>query len=164
MMTRQRFYQLNFRSGPRGNGFRLLNGERLFKGGPPTFVPPRGRRGFRNYPELPVFLCDPKLGRIHRDFEGYSGYWLISDAMKSVLEATDKAAFAFLPGDMRSPDGKQCAVRWLCDVTRVVDALDEEKSTVGIGIADDGARYTKLSVAKGLCSTKKLLVRFTYLG
>jgi hypothetical protein len=107
-------------------------------------VPPRGRRGFRNYPELPVFLCDPKLGRIHRDFEGYSGYWLISDAMKSVLEATDKAAFAFLPCDMRSPDGKQCAVRWLCDVTRVVDALDEGKSTVGIGIADDGSKVYQI--------------------
>src|ERR1700722_3628874 len=128
-VMRRRFYAVRFQVGPRGSGFRLLNGERLFDGGPSTFVPPLGQRGFRDYPETPMFLADPKLGRTHRDFEGYSGYWFISDRMKSVLEKTDREAFAFLRCEMRSSDGQKLPERWLCDVIRVLDPLDEEKST-----------------------------------
>jgi hypothetical protein len=38
--------------------FKLQNGETLFHRGPPIFVPPDGRRGFRNYPDVPVFVSD----------------------------------------------------------------------------------------------------------
>jgi hypothetical protein len=58
----------------------LLNDQTLFSGGPPIFVPPPGQRGFRNYPETPVFRFD---GRITCDFELYSFYWFISDRMKT---------------------------------------------------------------------------------
>jgi hypothetical protein len=118
----------------------LLNGERLFNEGPSTFVPPQGQLAFRDYPEAPVFLSDLKLGRTDRDFEGYSGYWLISDRMKSALEATDSEAFAFLRCDMRSPDDLERPVRWLCDVVRILDALDEQRSAARIGVADDGSK------------------------
>jgi hypothetical protein len=60
--------------------------------------------------------------------------------MKSVLTEVDPEAFAFLQCDVRSPDGKECPVRWLCDVIRVLDALDEEKSKIDIGVADDGSK------------------------
>jgi hypothetical protein len=89
-------------------------------------------------------MADPKLGRTHRDFEGYSGFWFISDRMKYVLENTDRDAFAFLRCEMRSPDGSELPDRWLCDVIRVVDALDEEKSEAGISIADDGSKVYQI--------------------
>lgn len=107
-------------------------------------VPPEGRRGFRDYPEIPVFLSDPKLGRIERDFEVYCGYWFISDKMRSILQSTDPEAFAFLRCDMRLSDGQECPVRWLCDVVRILDALDEAKSTSGIEVADDGSKVYRI--------------------
>jgi hypothetical protein len=84
-----KFYIVRGSMASRASGFELLNGDRLFKGGPPALLPPLGQGGFRDYSERPVFLADPKLGRIHRDFEGYSGYWFISAATKSVLRTVD---------------------------------------------------------------------------
>jgi Protein of unknown function (DUF1629) len=158
---RRRFYAVRFQVGPRGSGFRLLNDERLFSsGGPLTFVQPPGQRGFRNYPETPVFLADSKLGRTHRDFEGYSGYWFISDHMKSVLESVDRGAFVFLRCDMRSPDGQKLPARWLCDVIRVLDALDEEKSTARIGIADDGSKVYRILGREKLIFKEEVVGQF----
>jgi hypothetical protein len=65
--------------------------------------------------------------------------------MKSVLETTDKDAFAFLRCEVRSPGGQEAPVRWLCDVVRIIDALDEGKSAVGIGVADDGSKVYIIS-------------------
>lgn len=63
--TRKRkFYTLSARY---GMGFRLLNGDRLFAGGPWSLWS-RGERGFREYPEAPIFLADAKLGPIGNDF------------------------------------------------------------------------------------------------
>jgi hypothetical protein len=105
-----------------------------------------------------VFLSDPKLGRTYRDFEGYSGYWFISDRMKSVLEKIDKEAFAFLRCDVQSSGGQELPGRWLCDVIRVLDALDEEKSTARIGIADDGSKVYRI------LGTEKLIFREEVVG
>jgi hypothetical protein len=141
---KREFYIVRGRCASRASGFDFLNGDRLFKGGPPALLPPLGRRGFRDYPERPVFLADPKIGRTHRDFEGYSGYWFISAQMKSVLQEVDPRAFAFLECDIRSPDGNRQPARWLCDVVRVLDAVDETQSVVRVGIADDGRKYYRL--------------------
>lgn len=135
------FYRVHRRVVSRASGFRPLNEERLFKDGPHTFMPPPAQWcGFRQYPERPVFLSDAKLGRTHRDFEVYSGYWFISDRMKSVLQGVDPEAFAFLQCDVRTPDGNDAPVRWLCDVIRILDALDEGRSTAEIGTAESGRK------------------------
>jgi uncharacterized protein DUF1629 len=143
--TRHRkFYIVRNRAASRASGFEVLNRESLFKEGPPTFLPPLGQRGFRAYPERPVFVADPKFGRLYRDLEGYSGYWFISEKMKSVLQEIDPEAFAFLECEVRSPDGNRQPSRWLCDVIRVLDALDETQSTVRVGVADDGSKYYRM--------------------
>jgi hypothetical protein len=99
---------------------------------------PRGRRGFRDYPEAPCFLFDKKVGRLPQDVEGFDDYWLVSDRAKSVFEAADPAGVAFLPCDVRLPHGDYDGPRyWLCDVLRVLDALDEARSRLKIGIRDD---------------------------
>jgi hypothetical protein len=143
--------------GPGGSGFRLLNEERIFEGGPPTFVPPPARRGFREYPERPVFSCDAKLGHIHWDFVGISGYWFISQKMKSVIEAIDPEAFAFLQCDVRSLDGKDQPVRWLCDVIRVLDALNEDTSTIRIGTASNGSKVYRFVGDETLIFTESVV-------
>jgi hypothetical protein len=118
--------------------YSLLNKERLFAGGPPFFMLPEGRRGFRDYPEMPVFLFS---GKSSRDFELFSFYWFISDRMKNVLERVDPEAFVFLKCKVQLKDGADGPVRWLCDIVRVLDALDEGKSEVRINRSDDGTKY-----------------------
>lgn len=128
-------------------GYELLNGQTLFSGGPCIFLPLTGKRGFRNYPEMPVFLAGNKRGeRTGRDFEQYSVYWFISERMKAVLERVDPGAFAFLKCRVQLPNGTDGPTRWLCDVVRVLDALDEEKSSkIGIGTADNGRKVYLIS-------------------
>ena len=139
---KRKFFIIRPSATSRGSGFELLNGDTLFRNGPPTFYwPPDGRRGFRDYPERPVFVADPKRGHLHWDFDEYSVYWFVSERMKSVLQAADPDAFAFLPCDVRSPGGAPQPTRWLCDVVRVLDALDEDQSETTNRIADDGSKY-----------------------
>ena len=137
----RKFYLVRHRVVSNASGFKLQNGKTLFHGGPPIFVPPDGRRGFRDYPDVPVFISDKRLGRIHWDFEEYCGYWFISDRMKTVLERLDPEAFAFLKCRVQLPDASDAPVRWFCDVVRVLDALDEEKSEIRIKTAKDGSKF-----------------------
>jgi hypothetical protein len=104
-----------------------------------------------------MFLADSKLGHIDWDFEEYNGYWFISDRMKSLIETTDLEGFAFLQRDLRSRDGTDQPLRWLCDVVRVVDAVDEEKSTVGIGTASDGSKVYHIT-SRAKCIFKESVV------
>jgi Protein of unknown function (DUF1629) len=142
MVPRKRkFYEVDRRVASRASGFELLNGERLFKDGAIILAPPWGQWcGFRDYPERPVFLSDAKRGRVHWDFEVYCGYWFISERMKSVLQDVDPEAFAYLQCDVRLPDGSNAPVHWLCHVIRILDALDEGRSTALIGTADNGRK------------------------
>ena len=130
----RKFYKVSCRVRSRAGRYALLNGDRLFPENP-WGAPAQNPSAFlrpgvplQDFPEAPVFLADAKLGPIHWDFEVDTGYWFISDKMKTVLQAVDPEAFAFLQCHVRSPDGQECPVRWLCDVVRVLDALDEEKS------------------------------------
>src|SRR5688572_20513977 len=66
---KRKFYIVTGVISTKGGGLELLNEEALFHGGPPIFVPPQGRRGFRNYPVAPLFVADKRLGRIDWDFE-----------------------------------------------------------------------------------------------
>lgn len=140
----RKFYIVLSQARSRAAGLRLVNEDELLRDGSSTLSPPAGRRGFRDYPVTPLFLADEKLGRIDRDFERYSHYWLISDRMKSVLEQVDPEAFAFLKCDTRLPDGTDGPRHWLCDVVRVLEALDEGKSLIEIGTADDGSKFYDL--------------------
>ena len=146
IIKRPKFYRIIGKHVARGSGFELLNGGALFpehpKALPPpkALLPPLGQRGFREYPEMPVFLADARLGLIHRDFEEYSGYWFISDRMKTVVERIDPNAFAFLKCRVQLRDGTDGPLRWLCDVIRVLDALDEHNSKVTIGASDIGSK------------------------
>jgi hypothetical protein len=99
---------------------------------------PPGRRGFPNYPEAPRFLFDKKRGLLPKDLELYHEYWLVSDRAKSVFEAVDRAGFTFLACDVRLPHGDYDGPPyWLCDVIRVLDALDETRSRLKIRIREE---------------------------
>jgi hypothetical protein len=112
-------------------GYKLENRSALLQGRL-SLSPPVGRRGFPDYPEPPQFLFDEKLGHFPRDLEQCSSFWLVSDRMKTVLQFVDPEGFAFLPCEVRLADGEPGPVSWLCDVLRVLDAVDEAASRLQI--------------------------------
>jgi hypothetical protein len=146
-VKKRKLYTIRGSTASRASGFEVLNGDKLVEGGAARFLPVVP---LQDYLERPVFLADAKLGRIHRDFEVYSGYWLISEQMKSVLQVVDSRAFVFLECDIRSPEGTRQPARWLCDVVRVLDAVDEAQSTVRVGISDNGGKYYRLDGSEKL--------------
>jgi hypothetical protein len=110
-------------------GFELANRHNLV-GRNALHAPPS--RGFPDYPEKPLFLFDKRKGRLPRDLEEFDAYWLVSDRMKVVLQAVDPNGFVFLACDVRSADQGEVPVYWLCDVVRVLDAIDEAQSHLRI--------------------------------
>lgn len=112
-------------------GFELENEETLKQGRRAIGHVP-WRPGFPDYPEPPRFLFDKKFGRPPRDLEQYNVYWVVSDHMKSVLETVDPDGVAFLKCDVRLRDGQRGPERWFCDVLRILDAVDEDASTIKI--------------------------------
>ncbi|MCS3726514.1 imm11 family protein [Bradyrhizobium betae] len=123
-----------------------------YRGGPPAMVlenrhvlapdtgvlDPFPRRGFPNYPEPPRFVFGGTRDRAPRDLEMYHHYWLVSDRTKAVFESVDLAGFAFVACDIRLAKGQyEGPGYWLCDVVRVLDAVDESQSRLLVGIRDD---------------------------
>ncbi|MGY8683075.1 DUF1629 domain-containing protein [Bradyrhizobium sp. UFLA05-153] len=113
-------------------------------GGKPGFrlednsVIPYGVEHLPDFAEPPRFVFNKSAGDLPYDLEPCAGFWLISDQTKVVLEAADPNAFSFVLCDVRVPYGVWDGPRyWLCEVVRILDALDETRSRLKIGIRDD---------------------------
>ncbi|WP_375304972.1 DUF1629 domain-containing protein [Bradyrhizobium sp. A11] len=88
-------------------------------------------------PPVP-YMFDKSDGRPPGDLELCWGWWLISDRTKAVFERMDPEAFVFVRCDVRLPKGSYHGPDyWICDVVRVLDAVDEAQSHLQIGIRDD---------------------------
>ncbi len=106
--------------------------------------------GFPPLRETPRIVFDPSQGPEPRDLEGgFSGYWLISERLQQVMAAVDPGAFAFVECDVRLADGSKGPRRFLCDVVRELDALDEEASQLRIKVDDDYVRGKFYSLGGG---------------
>jgi hypothetical protein len=91
-----------------------------------VLLPPKGRRGFPDYPEKPhLMIGKRKVGHPPRDMEEFHSYWLISHPLKVLFESIDPQAFAFQSRDVKLRDGSTGPVYWLCDVIRVLDAFGD---------------------------------------
>ncbi|MCX8281898.1 DUF1629 domain-containing protein [Phyllobacterium sp. 0TCS1.6C] len=130
----------DYRGGGKGPGIKLINGKALITTGMTMFCPPRGRRGFAlPLAETPHFI-EEKGYRPTRDLEANGFYWFISQRTKEVFESVDPEGFAFVPCDFTLPDGSKGDPRYLCDVIRELDAIDEEKSKVKVNIEPSGRK------------------------
>lgn len=119
-------------------GWKMENFDALGVG--PVLHSPRGKRSFPPLLETPRLLIDKSLGRPPRDRELFDDFWLVSDRMKSVLEAVDREGVAFLRCETRSLRGG-APVYWLCDIVRELDVIDEEKSN--FKVLDDGTDFRR---------------------
>jgi hypothetical protein len=122
-------------------GMKLLNEDKI-RGKQQYFrVTDELQRGFPNCPECPRFLFDARLGLPVRDLEVFRSYWFVTSRTKSVFEAVDLDAFAFQACEVRMADGSVGPEHWLCDVTRMIDAIDESASILETDIDRFGRKF-----------------------
>lgn len=121
--------------GGRGHGVVFENVERLLD--PPRIILRPQGGGFPPLREMPRLVYSPSKGDPPEDLEGgMSGYWLVSKRLKEVFERTDPDGFQFVECDYRLEDGSMGPAYFLCDVVRVIDALDESVSKLGVEVSD----------------------------
>ncbi|MGH8037667.1 MAG: DUF1629 domain-containing protein [Stenotrophomonas sp.] len=122
--------------GGKGHGVVFENRQALLT--PPRLILKPKSGGFPTLREQPRLVYRPREGVPPEDLEGgMSGYWLISERLRQVMEAVDPDAFVFTETDYRLADGSKGPTYFLCDVVRTLDALDEEASTLHIEISDE---------------------------
>lgn len=94
--------------------------------------------GFPPLRETPRLVYRERQGVPPQDLEGgLSGYWLVSEHLRQVMEEIDPDAFVFADTDYRLEDGSKGLTYFLWDVVRTLDALDEEASQLDIVISDE---------------------------
>lgn len=104
----------------------------------------RDRCGFPEFPEPPRLVIDNKLGNELTDMEPYGSYWIVSALLKAVLEEIDPGSVVFCELDVTHKDGANPEQYWLCDVVRVIDAIDERASVLDVTVHRDGRKYYSL--------------------
>jgi hypothetical protein len=127
--------------------FHTAPGLRMENIGGRTLMSPPGERRFPPLSEPPRLLIDRSLGRAPADWELFHDFRLVSDRMKDVLEAVDREGVAFLKCESRSLGRNVAPDYWLCDVIRILDAIDEEKSRGEI--LEDGTESRRYSPIGG---------------
>ena len=150
--------QVDTTRGGRGHGVEIENEEVLLTP-PRMIIRPRGG-GFPALKETPVLVHDPKVGDPPEDLEGgMSGYWLVSDRLQKVFAEVDPEGFAFVECDYRLADGSKGPRYYLCEVTRELDALDEETSTLTIDTSEEfiGGKFYDLAGGASLAFRKEVL-------
>lgn len=83
---------------------------------------------FPSFSERPRFLIDLGKGRAPRHLEMKGSLWLVSDRFKMVAETFDPGGLIFSEVELVFSDGTPSPKYWLCDVIRVLEVVDEEKS------------------------------------
>lgn len=117
---------------------------------PPRIILRPDKGGFPALREKPRIVFDASKGPEPRDLEGvFSGYWLVSERLWRVMKSVDRQAFHFVECDIRLADGTPMPRRFLCDVVRELDAIDEERSRLDIEIDDDFVNGKFYSIAGG---------------
>lgn len=114
--------------------------ELIWEGEKAMFSP--GKRPDNPYPAIPRLEVkasrkSPKNVKFPRDLDSAAGFLLVSDRLKRIFETVDPQGFVFVACDFVLPDGTEGPRHYLCDVTRTIDALDEEASTLRIIVSDE---------------------------
>src|SRR5262249_30262515 len=100
------------------------------------------RRGFPDLPEPPRLVIGKQRGRPPNDIDQYHGYWLVSERAKTIFESIDPVGFTYVECEAYLANGTSGPAYWLCDVLRILDAVDETKSRLKIYEDQAGKAYS----------------------
>ena len=88
--------------------------------------------GLSEIKSRPKIHYDSNKGLFPRDLEsGFKGYWLVSEELKILFEGLDRGAFEFLKCSC-VVEGEVGESRYLCDIVRIIDAIDEDGSKMKV--------------------------------
>jgi hypothetical protein len=96
---------------------------------------PRGPWRLPEFAAAPRFLIGKKRGRPPRDLESKDGVFLVSPAMKAVLETVDPNACEFVRCETVLPSGEPGRETWLCAITRAFAGAVDEQASVNLRIS-----------------------------
>lgn len=108
----------------------FVNARELRPDGQGMMRPPSG--GFPALDEVPLLQETSREFTLSDFHVGFEGYWLISQSLKHVLESVDPSGFEFAQCEFRRFDGSIGPAHYLCDVTRALDAIDDDASDVEV--------------------------------
>jgi Protein of unknown function (DUF1629) len=128
-------------------GWEFVNYDTVQSGGPGVIPQPGWPDGYLQMPrgpwrlpefaETPRFLIGKKRGRLPRDLECTDCVFLVSPAMKAVLEAVDPDACEFVRCETVLPSGEPGRETWLCAITRAFAGAVDEQASVDLRISSD---------------------------
>lgn len=117
---------------------------------PPRRVLRPAHGGFPHLKETPLLVQGAGGRKPLDDLEAsFGGYWLVSRRLKEAFQKIDPEGFAFAACDVRLHDGADAGERFLCDVLRVIDALDEDRSKTKIETGEAFAKGKFYHVTTG---------------
>jgi len=140
------FYILmpDMRSGGRGHGVEFENEKAVPF--PAYLSEPSERGGLAELKETPRLRYDSRIGDMPNDMHsGFKDYWLVSEPLKQVLQSVDPDGFAFVRCSFLLEDGSEAPSHYLCEVVRMLDAIDEAASTVKVLTGYPNGKYYSLA-------------------
>ncbi|MCC4605892.1 imm11 family protein [Xanthomonas campestris] len=119
---------------------------------------PSERGGLAELKEAPRLRYDSRVGDMPNDLEsGFKGYWLVSEPLKQVMQSMDPDGFAFVRCSFLLEDGTEAPPHYLCEVVRILDAIDEAASTVKVLTGYPNGKYYRLAGGANLAFKKEVI-------
>ncbi|MDV3467260.1 DUF1629 domain-containing protein [Stenotrophomonas sp. C3(2023)] len=118
---------------------------------PPDRLHQPNGAAFRLFNEMPRLRQSRPDCMVNDLASSFGGYWLVSEPLKRVFESVDPEGFAFAECEFILHDGTVGPKHYLCDVVRILDAVDETTSKIRIELDDDfpgGKYYSEGSAAR----------------
>jgi len=114
--------------------------------------------GLSQAKETPRLRYDSRIGDMPNDLEsGFKCYWLVSEPLKRVFELVDPHGFAFLRCSLLLEDGMEAPPHYLCEVVRILDAIDESASTVNVFTGYPNGKYYSIAGGAILAFNKEAI-------
>lgn len=128
-----------------GSGVTCINNKEIIDGQFKIFNPVIKYMAPSHFPQMsgvPLLQFEGKDSKYHDDFEILGGIWILSPPVREFFEHIDSSSLEFRECRTVYPDGSPGPIRSAALVTRMVDALDREKSEAKANYYDTGGGGT----------------------
>ncbi len=152
------FYILrpDMRGGGRGHGVKFENEKAVPF--PVYLSEPSERGGLAELKGTPRLRYDSGIGDMPNDMHsGFKDYWLVSEPLKQVLQSVDPDGFAFVLCSFLLEDGSEAPPHYLCEVVRMLDAIDEAASKVKILTGYPNGKFYRVAGGASFAFKKELI-------
>lgn len=148
--------QPDMRGGGPGHGVEFVNEKAVPF--PAYLSSPAERGGLALLQEAPRLRYDRRMGDMPNDLDsGFKDYWLVSESLKQAFQAVDAEGFAFARCEFLLEDGSEAPPHYLCEVVRMLDAIDEEASTVKVLTGYPNGKYYSIAGGADLAFKKEVV-------